>query len=240
MKSPRTPSKGGAPLTETGRCPVVHFDHNSDGALRRPGRVLPSAPRGVPRSRTPRRTAATGSCPATSRLRGGPRRRHASRRSATATAARACRWSSRRPPAPFHIPIEIDPPELPQVAQDRQPDHRAGGGRAHGADRQALRHLVHRRHHRGRRGRHDLGHRRPGDRDRRLARAAARALEAYASPSTPSSSRCPAPRSIDQAVKVDLPHLEERHPRGHRRAPGASRPTTSSATSSSRRSTTGR
>ena len=87
------------------------------------------------------------------------------------------------PKTPAHVPHpdRDRPAQLPQVAQAHQPDHRAGGHRPDGADGQALRHLVHRRDHRDRRGRHDVGHRRPGHRHRRLARPAVKDWERYAS-----------------------------------------------------------
>ena len=212
-------------------------------ARRRPGRVVPqAAPRSARSAHGPRRTEATGSCPATSRSSRRPGTTRLLVRAQQLRRRRALRRHPQDPDAPFHIPIEIDPPEFRKWRKLDQPDHRAGRHRPDGADRQALRHLVHRRHHRARRGRHDLGDRGAGDRHRRLARPA----DSRTGAATPRRFHAAA-RRASRAPSSTTPGRPGRPalPRGASRpeiiaARGGAHRTTSSATWSSSRSTTGR
>ena len=203
----------------TGRCPVVHFDHNSVGARRRPRGVVPQAARRGAGRLVRRARRLLDPLGLQAGLRGGPRRRHLLLRAQQPRRRGAVGRHPEDAGAVPH-PDRDRPAELPQVAQADQPDHRSGRRGADGEDRQALRHQVHRRHHRDRRGRHDLGHRRPGDRHRRLARAADRALGALRL-GVPRAARRGARHAGVRAGGQGRHALPRGgHPRHHRRAPG--------------------
>ena len=98
-------------MTEAGGCPVVHFDHNSARALRRPGRVLPRAAReGAGRMvRGARRLLGPVQLPG--RVRGGARRRVFSS-ARTSYGGEGLSVVIPKTPMHLHIPIEIDPPDF--------------------------------------------------------------------------------------------------------------------------------
>ena len=207
-------------MPENGRCPVVHFDHNSDEhsadpvasyralrekspdrLLRGVGRLLdPVRLQAAVRGRAGRRPVLLG---AQQPRRRGPVGRHPEDR------------------APVPHPDRDRPARVPEVAQDRQPDHRAGGRRAHGADRQALRHLVHRPDHRGRPGRHGRRDRRAGDRDRRLAGPRRGRVEALRVGVPRHARRQARQRGVPAGRRGGLPLPGGAHPQGHRGASGA-------------------
>ena len=108
------------------RCPVVTSTTSPRSTLPTPS---PRTGRCAPRRRSPgpRRTAATWSCPTTSRLRGGPRRR---RVLLGPRAARRRRARHRHPQGagpPAH-PGRAGPARS-RIPQDPQPGHHAGRGR---------------------------------------------------------------------------------------------------------------
>lgn len=187
------------------RCPVIHFDHHSpEHAADTVGAYSKL------RSESPVAwTESYGgywSCPTTS-----PSSRHLAMTTCspppatTSTAARASRSPSRRH-RPLPHPDRAGSAGLPPVPQGRQPGHRARGGEEARQRDQALRHRLHRRDHRVRRGRPGL-RRRGGARrgDRALARAGCREVSDYVNAMHTLVSAAPGSAEYRHAAEVAVP-----------------------------------